>query len=181
MAIIATTITEVGTNRIEGQFTTDGVALPNTTGTIAAPAAPTANVLITVPAVTALTVGDVVKIDGIGPAGVPVIAGIGTIPDAVTINVQGTRVSTAIAGQPITVLPFLFIKHNIKRVTMTNLTTADSFEWSDLMVHGSRIRKTAAGAQDYSATDGFYVRGACVYLHPAMYAINSTYVFSMDY
>jgi hypothetical protein len=181
MAITSTIIKEIGNNRIEGSFITDGVALPNTTGTIAAPAAPTANVTVTVASIAPITVGDLVDIVGIGPAGISIVAGINSIPNSTDMNIQGTRVSTAIVAQLITVLPVLFVKHNVKRITMTNLTSGNSFEWNDSMPYGSALKILAAGAQTFSAAQGFYVRGAAVYLHPTMYELNSTYTFSMDY
>lgn len=181
MAITNLRFSELAPNQVEGSFSTDGVALPNTTGTIAAPAAPTANVLVAVASITPLTVGDVIKIDGIGPAGSPVIGGINAIPDSSNINIQGTRVTTAITSQPITVLPVLYIEHNVKRFSLRNLTSGDSWEWNSTMVYGSAFKRTAAGAQSYSATEGFYVRGGSVYLHPALYSINSNYSFSANY
>lgn len=181
MAITNLRMSELSPNQIEGSFLTDGVALPNTTGTIAAPAAPTASVVVTVASITPITVGDLVKIDGIGPAGVPVVAGINSIPNSTDMNIQGTRVTTAIAGQPVTVLPVLYLKHNVKRFNLRNLTSGDSWEWNSTMAYGSAFKRTAAGAQSYTATDGFYVRGGAVYLHPDVYAINSSYSFSANY
>jgi hypothetical protein len=181
MAITNLRITEVVPNQLEGAFTTDAVALLNGTGTIATPAAATASNLVTVASITPFTVGDVVKVDGIGPSGVPVIAGISAIPDANSIGLQGTRISTATVAQPITVLPVLYLKHNAKRLTLRNLTSGDSWEWDSTMPYGSAFKRVAAGAQSYTATDGFYVRGGAVYLHPALYAINSSYSFRADY
>lgn len=180
MAINSTRITEVGKNRIEGAFTTDGVVLPNTTGTIATPVFGAGNVLVSVADTGPVNIGDVIKFDGAGPSGANLICAIVAVPTG-QINLQGTRVSTAVAASPITVLPFLFVKHNVKRISMCNFTTGDSWEWSELMGYGAALKKSASGTQTSTATEGFYVRGGCVYLHPALYAINSSYMFSMDY
>jgi hypothetical protein len=180
MAIVNLRFSELAPNQVEGSFSTDGVALPNTTGTIAAPAAPTASVVITVASITPITVGDLVKIDGIGPAGAPVIAGINSIPNSTDMNIQGTRVTTAITNQPVTVLPMLYIKHNVKRFALRNLTSGDLWEWNSTMEYGSALR-VISNVQSYTVTDGFYVRGGSVYLHPALYSINSNYSFSANY
>ena len=181
MAIINTVIREIGNNRIEGSFSSDGVALPNTTGTIAAPVAPAVGPVITVATVDPFTVGDVINVPGIGPAGAALVCGISSIPTSTTINIQGTRVTTAMTGQTITVLPFLFVKHNVKRITLRNLTNGTSAEWNESMGYGSAWKVDASGNQASTTTDGFYVRGSIVYLHPTLYAINSNYTFSMDY
>lgn len=181
MAITNLSFMVIADGKIEGRFTTDGTALPNTTGTIAAPSAPPANTVITVVSTAALQVGDLVKIDGAGVAGIPVIGGVNQLPNATDLNVQGTRISTAIAAQPVTVLPYLFVKHNVKRITLMNLTSGVSWEWTRKMGYGAAMVIDAAGSKTFTATDGFYRRGSNVYLHPSMYAINSTYTFSMDY
>lgn len=181
MAITNLRLSELSPNQVEGSFSTDGDALPNTTGTIAAPAAPTANILLGVASIAPLTVGDLVEIAGIGPAGAPVVAGINSIPDASNINIQGTRVTTAIVAQTVTVLPVLYLKHNVKRFSLRNLTSGDSWEWNSTMEYGSAFKKSALGVQSFSATEGFYVRGGAVYLHPALYLTSSNYSFSANY
>jgi hypothetical protein len=181
MALTNVVIKEVGKNRIEGSFSTDGDALPSSTGTIAAPISGLLNVLITVPTIDPFFVGDVVEVTGIGPAGVNLVGAITRIPDASTIDIRGTRVTTPITAQPITVLPYLFIKHNVKRITLRNMTTGASAVWTEDMGYGGAWKVDAAGNQSGTTTDGFYVRGSIVYLHPSLYEINSKYVFSMEY
>lgn len=181
MAITNLVIREVGNNRIEGGFTTDGVAVPSSTGTIAAPISGVNNVLIQVASIAPFFVGDVVQVNGIGPAGANVVCAVIQIPDASNINIRGTRVSTAIAGQPVTVLPLLYVKHNVKRITLRNMTNGTSAEWNEQMGYGGAWKVDASGNQAGTTTEGFFVRGSSVYLHPTLMAINSTYNFSMDY
>ena len=133
MAITNFSYNVVAEGKIEGRFTTDGAALPATTATIAAPSAPPANTILTAASTAALQVGDLIKIDGAGVAGVPVIGGINQLPNATDLNIQGTRITTAITSQPVTVLPYLFVKHNVKRITLINLTSGDSWEWNKRM------------------------------------------------
>jgi hypothetical protein len=139
------------------------------------------NVLVTVASIATLTLGDVIQFNGAGPSGANIVCSIVAIPDSSTINLQGTRVSTAVTNAAITGLPFLFIKHNVKRITLRNLTNNTSAEWNEMMGYGGAWKVDASGNQTATLTEGFFVRGSIVYLHPTLYAIDSNYIFSMDY
>lgn len=135
----------------------------------------------TVPSGHGMTTGDFVSIANADIAGTGFwwnqIGGVAST----SVNLGLPAVRSTVTTQPMTRWERFETRYRPMKVTLKNLTTLDTYEWTKGMLTRNVIKTTAAGVRSIVAGNTIWVTSSVVAIHPDLLPVSNNFLLELGF